>query len=114
MHMQVSRAVSLATGEEVALKRVFPQRAQRGAAPPACNLARELAALRALRHPNVLALRDVLQQARAPPKTLYVIRGVSEMLSGRHCGKATPARHSSQHADVDPACFVMSGPPAAP
>jgi len=64
--VQVSRAVNLATGEEVALKRVFPQRTQRGAAPPACNLTRELAALRALRHPNVLALRDVLQQARAP------------------------------------------------
>ena len=61
---QVSRAVSLATGEEVALKHVFPQRQARGCAPAPCNLARELAALQALHHPNVLALRAVLPQVR--------------------------------------------------
>ena len=63
---QVSRAVNLATGEEVALKHVFPQRQARGCAPAPCNLARELAALQALCHPNILALRAVLPQARAP------------------------------------------------
>lgn len=67
---QVSRAVSLATGEEVALKHVFPQRQARGGAPAPCALARELAVLQALRHPNILALRVVLPQAR----TLAVYR----------------------------------------
>ena len=67
---QVSRAVDLATGEEVALKHVFPQRQGRGCAPAPCNLARELAALQALRHANILALRAVLPQARAPQPTV--------------------------------------------
>ncbi len=74
MAAQVSRAVNVATGEEVALKHVFPQRQPRGgeAALP-CNLAREQAALQALRHPNILALRDVLPQARtASPRVARV------------------------------------------
>ncbi|KAK9825882.1 hypothetical protein WJX81_000855 [Elliptochloris bilobata] len=72
---EVSRAVSLATGEEVALKHVFPQRAARGCAPAPCNLARELAALQALRHPNVVALRAVLPQGSGRTLVLELCEG---------------------------------------
>ena len=66
--------MDLATGEEVALKHVFPQRQARGCAPAPCALARELAALQALRHPNILALRAVLPQARiAVSRRLVVV-----------------------------------------
>lgn len=65
---QVLRGVHRETGMPVALKHIYIQVPQRGedAATVRQRQGRELAALRAVDHPNVVRLIDVLSQAGCP------------------------------------------------
>ncbi|CAK0784276.1 hypothetical protein CVIRNUC_007480 [Coccomyxa viridis] len=60
---EVQQAVHCVTGKTVALKQVYlkqPVRGPAGLSNPAQNVQREIAALRALKHPNVVTLLDVI------------------------------------------------------
>jgi hypothetical protein len=65
--MQVEMAVDRCSGERVAVKRVFVQAPVRGqAASDTQNPLREIAALEAARHTNVVGLLGRCRQVRPP------------------------------------------------
>ena len=66
------------TGKAVALKQVYlkqPVRRPAGLSNPALNVLREIAALRALKHPNVVTLLDVVPR-------VYIITSLAIAMMG--------------------------------